>query len=220
MKIQIPQTARRIKIDIGLSHDAPNSNIWLGQQPDTFVIGVEPNIGNILSVTTSGLGHHPHFTLLPFAIDDVEEQTQKEFYHTAGDPGCSSLYEPNHTLPYEVSRTYKVDVIPLSTILEAIDWDRFEYIDVLKIDTQGNDLNVIKSAGKWIHKVVYLHCEIDTHELYNGTPAADEYDCYLESIGFEKVKDGSIVDGVVVDRLYVNKKSIGIHTEFVSSFVL
>ena len=56
--------------------------------------------------------------------------------------------------------------------------------------------------------------------MYNGTPAADEYDCYLESIGFEKVKDGSIVDGVVVDRLYVNKKSIGIHTEFVSSFVL
>jgi FkbM family methyltransferase len=220
MQIEIPQTARRIKIDIGLSYSAPNSVIWLDNQPDTFVIGIEPNIGNIYSVSTSALGHNSHFTLLPYAIDDVEEQTQKEFYHTAGDPGCSSLYEPNDKLPYIVAQKYKVDVIPLSTVLEAIDWDRFEYIDVLKIDTQGNDLNVIKSAGKWIHKVVYLHCEIDTHGHYNGTPAPDEYDCYLESIGFEKVKDGSIVDGVVVDRLYVNKKSIGIHTEFVNSFVL
>jgi hypothetical protein len=39
----IPENCTNVKIDIGLSYTAPISNKWLLKEPNTFVIGFEPN---------------------------------------------------------------------------------------------------------------------------------------------------------------------------------
>ncbi len=39
----IPENCTNVKIDIGLSYCAPISNKWLLKEPNTFVIGFEPN---------------------------------------------------------------------------------------------------------------------------------------------------------------------------------
>ena len=44
-----------------------------------------------------------------------------------------------------VDRVYSVETISLASILDNI---IYETIDVLKTDTQGNDLRVMKSAGE------------------------------------------------------------------------
>ena len=41
-KIKIPNWCKRIKIDIGLSENAPQTRIWLENQKDLLVFGFEP----------------------------------------------------------------------------------------------------------------------------------------------------------------------------------
>ena len=41
-KIKLPKWCKRIKIDIGLSENAPQTRIWLENQPDLIVFGFEP----------------------------------------------------------------------------------------------------------------------------------------------------------------------------------
>jgi len=43
-KMILPSTAKRIKMDIGLSHNAPNSEVWLRQWVIPFVDNFENNI--------------------------------------------------------------------------------------------------------------------------------------------------------------------------------
>lgn len=221
-KINIPQTAKKIKIDIGLSYCAPNSAVWLNSDKETFVIGIEPCKEASKKIIDNGLYAfqtgdkieflHPHFYMLNAAIDDVEiklvknvlyEFPTKKFYLTKGDVGTSSLLKP---IKHEVEKEYDVMVLPLWVILEGLDWNRFNYIELVKIDTQGKDLEVIKSAKEWLDKIVYLHCEINTNNEYEGSPKVEEFDEYLLSKGFKVVSDGSIVDGKVIDRLYLNDK--------------
>ena len=125
-----------------------------------------------------------------------------------GDVGVSSLLKPTESLGYEILETNDVDVLSLSMLMDKIDWNRFEYIELVKIDTQGKDLDIIKSAKNYLDKIVFLNCEINTFNHYEDSVAPNEYAIYLESMGFEKVLDNSIVDGEVVDVTYINKKYI------------
>jgi hypothetical protein len=46
-KIKIPDWCEKIRIDVGLSHNAPNSQNWLESIDNLLVIGVEPNKSSI-----------------------------------------------------------------------------------------------------------------------------------------------------------------------------
>tara|TARA_R110000868_G_scaffold13711_2_gene63553 strand:- start:2711 stop:3490 length:780 start_codon:yes stop_codon:yes gene_type:complete len=41
-KFSIPENSTSFKIDVGLAGEAPNSALWLGNDPNVFVIGIEP----------------------------------------------------------------------------------------------------------------------------------------------------------------------------------
>jgi hypothetical protein len=162
---------------------------------------------------------HQNFILLNFALDNVIEKTTKPFYHMGGDVGVSSLLKPTDALGDSIRELSDVDVIPLSYILEKIDWNRFEYIELVKIDTQGKDLDIIKSSGKYLDKIVYLNCEINTFNHYEDNPKPDEYNNYLFDNGFEAVLDNSFLNNEVVDRTYINKKFIDLKDK-INYFVL
>lgn len=228
-KFVIPSHIKNIRLDIGLSYCAPNSAIWLNENPDTFVIGVEANKYACNTIMTNGfkanqkklafLFPHQNFILLNFALDNVIEKTTKPFYHMSGDVGVSSLLKPTDALGDSIRELSDVGVIPLSYILEKIDWNRFEYIELVKIDTQGKDLDIIKSSGKYLDKIVYLNCEINTFNHYEDNPKPDEYNNYLFSNGFEAVLDNSFANNEVVDRTYINKKFIDLKDK-INYFVL
>jgi len=228
-KFIIPSHIKNIRLDIGLSYCAPNSTIWLKENPDTFVIGVEANKYSCNRIISNGfIAHqralsfpfpHSNFILLNVALDDVSEKTTKPFYHMNGDVGVSSLLKPTESLGYSVAELSDVDVVSLSYILEKIDWNRFEYIELVKIDTQGKDLDIIKSSGKYLDKIVYLNCEINTFNHYEGNPKPDEYNNYLFDNGFEAVLDNCFVNDEVVDRTYINKKYMHLKDK-INNFVL
>jgi len=197
-KLDIPKDKTKLKFDVGLSWRAPNSAIWLYNEDDLFVVGIEPNVRalNVLK----GSGHvstkkvkvkrtENNYMLLECAIDNVLEPTEMDFYSMKGDMGTSSLLEPNQRLlrKQKIGEIYKVKVIPLSYIFDLIPWDRFEYVDLVKTDCQGKDLDVVRSLGNYINKVVYFHCEVTTADHYHGEHKAWEFFETMEYHGFEKI---------------------------------
>jgi hypothetical protein len=107
--IIIKENIKHIKLDIGLSYNAPYSQNWLENEPNLLVIGFEPNpdfLVSILSKDNIDKRESCHgdpinkkyvndrFFLFPIALSNVNEPTEMIFYETQKDVGCSSLYKP------------------------------------------------------------------------------------------------------------------------------
>jgi hypothetical protein len=227
--INVPKHIKKIRFDIGLSYCAPNSAVWLNDSDDVFVIGVEPNKFCVNSIKTNGLYckqkgvklSYPNdrFMLINCALDNVTDITEQMFYHMEGDPGTSSLLEPTDKLKYSVKEKSMVTTIPFSYLLSKIDFDRFEYIELVKTDTQGKDLDIIKSVGPFLEKIAYLNSEVNTFEFYHDNNKPNDFNEFILNNNFIKINDNSVVNGEVVDSTYFNEKYKDIKGE-INYFVL
>ncbi len=200
-KLDIPQHIESIKIDIGLSWDAPNSAMWLNANDKLFVIGIEPNEQAIQSIKDRENVCHKklevpynknNYMLLECAVDNVPELQMTDFYHMEGDPGTSSLLKPSSKLTgkQKIDFIKKVPVTPLSNILEKMPWDKFEYIEHIKTDAQGKDLGIFMSAGDYIEKVVYLDVEVSTAGHYLNEIDQNKIIAKIKERGFKVLKRG------------------------------
>lgn len=85
-------------------------------------------------------------------------------------------------------------------------WDRFSYIDYIKIDAQGSDLNILKSAGNYLsERVVYVTAEPDGNQ-YIGA-----YDCnvenitnFMDSINFMKINHPNTIDPTFINKKFLH----------------
>jgi hypothetical protein len=190
---------KRVKIDIGLSYNAPVSQVWLSREPDLVVFGFEPNPDNVRSILSGNnkKRHGSHgdpinheyigtrFFLIPVALNNVTQHTKLPFYCTSIDSGTSSLHKPVDPRLGSFT-TVEVDVFPLSHFFDLFPWDRFPYIECIKIDAQGSDLDIIRSAGHYLkERVVYVIAEPETDQYencsHNNMRAMLDY---LEPLGF------------------------------------
>jgi FkbM family methyltransferase len=64
-----------------------------------------------------------------------------------------------------------------------------EHIDFLKIDTQGNDLNVIKSLGKMIDKVDTIELEVQIKPLYKNSSSKEEIVDFIQKNNFNLISE-------------------------------
>jgi len=187
-------TGLKLRFDIGLSFNMPNSSKWLRDDSNTYVIGIEPHPNNFKSccsyVETNNAGDRCY--LIEAAISDVDKSENKDFYGLSGDSGTSSLCRPIGRFENLVDRVYTVETISLASILDNLNYER---IDVLKTDTQGNDLKVLKSAGEHLKKVDFIYAEYDESDDYENANTGEELDAYLEEMGFE-----------CYDRIYVKER--------------
>ena len=174
--MQIPKiqdSIKRLRIDIGLSYDAPNSQKWLDEADDIFVFGFEPvpeNCRNVLKTIKSD-----RFHLYEYAVSTTtDEKTFNVTKHNDSiekDRGQSSFYEPCESSPFSVDFKIQVKCATLNYFLSLIDWSRFECIEFMKIDAQGHDLEIIKSADNYIDKLPIIKLESSTNGDYIGSPS-------------------------------------------------
>lgn len=200
----------RLRIDVGLSCDMGRSKRWINFLDDVFVIGFEPhpencsNLKNILTNTRGG----DRFYLIESAVDNVKRPTKKEFYGFGwnvwpNNPGCSSLHKPKGRFENSVENIYNVDVISLEYILDRI---KYDVVEVLKTDTQGNDLNVIKSLGDHLKNVVFIDSEYDESDDYENANTGEKLDKFLLNQNFVKYQQvlQPTRDMMIEDVRYVN----------------
>lgn len=175
-KIKLPSNFTKVKIDVGLSHNAPNSEVWLNANPkDLVVFGFEPNpkaqsilkgeleregqFANVLSLNKL----NSNFFLMPLALGN--EDKLSNFYGVTNiDCGVSSLYKPKKWTYTEV----QVPQFKLDTFLELFPFDQIPYISHIKIDAQGHDWNIIRGMVNHLDKIAYISYESTTRGQYQG----------------------------------------------------
>jgi hypothetical protein len=71
---------------------------------------------------------------------------------------------------------------PLSDFLDERE---FGACNLLKIDTQGSELDVLRGAAELLARFQAVYCEVSFLELYAGQALASEVVAYLFERGFE-----------------------------------
>lgn len=182
------ESGLKLRFDIGLSSDMPYCKNWVTTRDDVFVICIEPhpvNFSKCLGVRQR-TENSDNLYLIEAAVDNVESPCNKVFYGYGGpatnyDAGTSSLHLPKGRFEGSVDIKVVVDAIPLSYILDNIKYDK---IELIKTDTQGNDLNVLKSLKDHISNVVYVDAEYDESADYLEANTGKQTDEYMKSRNF------------------------------------
>jgi hypothetical protein len=212
-KISIPKEVHHVKLDIGLSYAAPMSQQWLLQEEDLIVFGFEPNptsVRSILEGATKFSGSWPlvvekrfigtRFFLIPCALG-ISEQKVVPFYVTAADCGCSSLFRPK---AFAVKEVIEVPLFSLAAFFDLFPFDTHPVIDYIKIDAQGADLDIVKSAGHYLAEhVIYITIEAEDNQYEGTVNSPSEIDSYMKSIGFIPYRSRCTMDPTYLNSRYI-----------------
>jgi FkbM family methyltransferase len=98
----------------------------------------------------------------------------------------SSFFEPGVDCSGIINERRQVQVMTLADYCAT---EGITHIDILKSDTQGFDLEVIKGAG-WLlerRRIHLIYLEIIFSEMYKGLPGLDDIYRFLVSHGFRLV---------------------------------
>lgn len=212
-KIKIPNWVKRVKIDVGTSINAPNSEEWINKDSDLCVFAFEPNIFNIEHLS-SGVKIWPihlepkkinnSFFCTHCALSDFISENEK-FYCTDNDAGTSSLFTPVDSR-IQVKKITDVSVITLESFFNYFPWETIPYIEQIKIDAQSSDFKIIKGIGNYLsEKIVYLDVETTTNGQYLNNETPMELKKYLESNGFICLEWG--INATFFNRKFENIKN-------------
>lgn len=145
--------------------------------------------------------------------------------HQTVEPACSSLYPPD---PEVLSRHVELRGVlqPAGTSRVAMTtldaWSRrarIEAIDLVKLDTQGSELGVLKGARRQLRSIRALEIEVEFNPIYVGQPLFGDVDRFLRRRGFVLWRLGHLVhyglagtssDFPIDDRSYFDSRPVEI----------
>lgn len=203
-----------IKIDIGLGQYNGQSVNWLSTENNLLVIMFDPNIDSIERSTNTmvrnniGVNNNNDYHIVPVALSNIDTPSKLNFYRMVEDPGTSSLYKPSDVRLGPVKEISIVDAISLKHFFDIFPWDKFEYIEYIKIDAQGADLDIIKSAGDYLsQKVVYITAEPESNQYFNCEHNSTEnIEEYLLSCNFVRIHHPNTLDPTFINKKFMHLK--------------
>ena len=224
----ILENCTHIKIDVGLSYSAPQSQVWLEREDDVMVFGFEPNPeayqciinGNIQKRQSNHSDplNKQHIDsgimkIFNIALSDVNSIESMDFYVNSNDCGTSSLYSHDQQYLGPIEKVIKVPVYSLKMFFDNFPWEKFSYIDYIKIDAQGSDLNILKGAEHYLReRVVYVTAEPDGNQYIGANECNTEnITQYMISQNFIKINHPNTSDPTFVNKKFLelsNKISI------------
>jgi len=174
-------------IDVG-AHHGELTMVAARRNPGLRVFAIEPN----LRAAAKMMGNTPNYIVIPVAI--AEEEGTAELHVNALEM-ASSLLAVNEEArktwigveELRVEATVNVPTMRLDGLMERLE---IEKVDFLKIDAQGMDLAVLRSAGARLKDIdkIQLEVEVAPLALYVGSPSKEEVVSFLEEAGFALVE--------------------------------
>lgn len=214
--IHIPNNIKHIKIDVGLGEYNINSVNWLKYEKDLFVIMFDPNGMNTNPVTRAihkieqddTMNESNMVHVIPVALANLEQPTNLTFYKMQKDTGTSSLFQPIDRNLGPIQTTEIVPAYSLKHFFDIFPWHRFDYIEYIKIDAQGADLDIIKSAGSYLsEKVVFITAEPESNQYMNcGHNTPSNMEEYLTSQNFTRIYHPRTRDPTFINNKFVHLK--------------
>lgn len=189
--------------DIGARWGAADR--WRPFGPKVRVVGFDPDPEECARLAAL----EPDVQYVPVALGD---RVGTATLHTTVEPACASLYPPTpgivdrHPALHGMTSTgtAEVDITTLDRWLEASDLDE---LHVLKLDTQGSELQILAGATAALASVRFLEVEVELNPLYEGQPLFGDVDRFLRDQGFVLWRLGHLVHyglaGTSAEETYV-----------------
>ena len=110
-------------------------------------------------------------------------------------PGGTSTLRPNTNLLRhfkddnwsQISEIVKTVSVPTTTLSCFAEKNNISHVDFLKLDTQGNELDILQSAENLLNSVGVIKTEVEFLPLYEGQPLFFDVAKFLTENGFEFV---------------------------------
>jgi len=99
--------------------------------------------------------------------------------------------------------TTKINIKSLDNFLKE---NKIDYVEILKIDTEGYDFNVIKSLGDRINCINYIYFEHHFHDMLNKDYTYMEIHNFLVNNGFKKTFKSKMFYRKTFEYIYKNTK--------------
>eukprot|EP00931_Biecheleriopsis_adriatica_P010305 TRINITY_DN111396_c0_g1_i1.p1 TRINITY_DN111396_c0_g1~~TRINITY_DN111396_c0_g1_i1.p1 ORF type:complete len:450 (+),score=59.94 TRINITY_DN111396_c0_g1_i1:143-1351(+) len=213
--IRLPAGTERIFLEVGSNSENTFQNEELELFPDAFLITFEPLLHQYSKVLSSNtvpgvlqsLGSYsPQAIALPFAVS--QNDSAVELVIGGSDDFCASLLSPLHARARPgcadaSGQIYRRQVpsVSLKTVLgnwlawkeRGTGWQ----VDYVKIDAQGLDVEVLRSAGELMPRILRVLLEVPgdaCERMYNGSWHCSEIVSKMKHFGYLPAYNRSCAD--------------------------
>jgi FkbM family methyltransferase len=163
-----------IIVDVGAGQPEFYSNTLFFRGMNSKIISIDAMPKNVEMFKNKG------FDILHYAVtetDDLESVMFKEFPYIQG-LSCSTIMDSYESIRNPEVKYYEVPAKSLKSILKEY-YPKVNHIDILDIDTEGNEVGILKGSNlEYYNPKILIIENIDTKS--NG------YDQFYTSIGYEK----------------------------------
>ncbi len=199
---------RRVWIDVG-AHEGELTFPFASVDRTLLVYAFEPN----LRAASRIMGRLANYVVLPIAVaaTDGSAELQLNAYEQsssllpADDAGAKAW---RSELEFKVIGSVTVPTMRLDTFMNGAG---IESVDFLKVDAQGLDLEVVRSAGDRLRDVARVQLEATTasYRQYEGAPGKSEIVEFMESNGFRLAEEESQSHGQEANLTFVRASNHG-----------
>ena len=172
-------------VDVGANHPIKYNNTLLFHNKGWKGINIEPNPSKKWLFRL----FRNHDINLNVGVG--QEKSEIDFYVfnestlSTFDNGSAEEFKK---IGHQILKTIKIPVLPLKEILAK--YANNKEIDLMTIDTEGFDMEVLKSNdwGKFKPSFIILET-LEYRENNTGKKLNDIFDPYMESVGYKKIAD-------------------------------
>jgi FkbM family methyltransferase len=172
-----------VVVDVGCRWGFADTWEQLGDRCRT--IGFEPDYDECERLRTR-YRERPWVEIVPHALGS---EPGTAMLHITREPACSSLYEPLDDIvdrhprlePQRLAARQQIELITLDDWCERKGLER---VDLIKLDTQGSELDVLRGAARALDGVSAVQTEVEFNPMYEGQPLYGDMDAFLRDRGF------------------------------------
>ena len=169
---------------------------------NVFMIEAHPLHQNTLLNLTANTKDEYMISALGDKEREVTFYTRSDKPHTEGN---SYYKEANY---WDIPQLVQEETVTLKKLDDLFDEEKV--FDLVKMDTQGSELDILKGGKKLITKATAVILEVAYIEYNLGAPTSDEVIKHMNSIGFEEIMSiGEHYEGEEIsqkDLLFLNKE--------------
>jgi FkbM family methyltransferase len=192
-------------LDVG-GGTAATAKLFNNYFPNTPIIIFEPIKANFETIENAK-ERTPFWTILNKAAGSNIGKSEINIAHRITASSLLELDAENSNGYQETLQFQRKESIEITTLDHEI--PTYAYVEVLKLDVQGFELEVLKGAVQTLPRVKIVVLEINNHNGFKGAPTYYELDAFFRANQFElydlfptQRENGKLLDW---DAVYVNK---------------
>jgi FkbM family methyltransferase len=155
---------------------------WKPYHATIEVLAFEPDPDECASLNSRPYPYSIRFLPVALGATDGQQATLR----ICKQPGCSSLLQPNMELCRQYSYGWAMEVVgEYPVTLNRMDTVCQDFRpDVIKVDTQGTELDVLRGAGELLESALTVEMEVEFVPQYLGQSLFSDVDSFMRQQGY------------------------------------